>query len=373
MMANADRRPRVDFLVGERNRPRDAMDRSYTNFKTRLDAHIDGRELDYVLPDLSKHMTAMTPLSRFPYGVKAWLKRREDSIVQIHNQRLGMILHLNDFSPSVIICYDIIEYLMPEYWPTAAHKAFVRTYLTGTMNADVVLTPSARTAEDIKKSFKPKRVQVIQHGVDRTHFHPVDRRVFLKHFGLPEERRYMLYVGSEQPRKNVPMVVRTFIKARKEFPDLALIKVGRAEEILGHPVREQLLKELSSAGLADQALFLDFVPDGFMAAAYSAADVFVFPSLYEGFGMPVLEAMACGTPVVASNTTAIPEVAGDAAILVPPTDEDSVLAAVSRVLRDSELRADLSVRGQHRAEQFNWDKSAKELLSLYRQLDPRSG
>jgi len=375
MMASDGRRPIVDFLVGERDRPRDAMDRAYTNFKMRLDAHIDGRELDYVLPDLSKHMTAMTPLSRFPYGVKAWLKRREDSIVQIHNQRLGMILHLNDFSPSVIICHDIIEHVMHEYWAGPSYRAFIRLYITGTMKADVVLTPSKQTAEDIRKHFRtnPPRVEVIRHGVDRTRFHPVDRRAFLRHFGLPEDRRYMLYVGSEQPRKNVPAVVRTFIRARKEFPDLILLKVGRADEVKHFPIREQLLSQLSAAGLRNQALFFDFVPDDLMAGAYSAADVFVFPSLYEGFGMPVLEAMACGTPVVTSNTTAIPEIAKNAAILVPPTDEDAILEGTLRVLRDDVLRAELSAKGRSRAEELNWDKAAGELLSLYRQLDPRCG
>ena len=364
-------RPNVDFLVGERDRPRDAMDRAYINFKTRVDPHIVGRELDYTVPASLKGVASMPLLGIMPYSIKAWLRRRENSIVQVHNQRLGMILHLNDFSPSVIICHDIIEHLMTEYHPSFIYKAFIRSYLTGTMKADVVLTPSKRTAEDISNHFKTKRIQVIHHGVDRGRYHRVDRRIFLKHYGLPEDRRYMLFVGSEQPRKNVPAVVRTLIGASKEFPDLMLIKVGRAEEIEGHPVREVLLRELSSAGLANRAIFIDFVPDDLISAAYSAADVFVFPSLYEGFGMPVLEAMACGTPVVASNTTAIPEVAGDAALLVPPTDDDAILDATLRVLRDDRLRSELSEAGQRRAEQFSWDRAAKELLEVYRQLDAR--
>jgi len=374
-MAEDDGRPLVDFLVGERDRPRDAMDRAYANFKTRIDPLIDGKEIDYALPSALKHLTAAVPTARGLYAVKAWMRRRKDSIVQVHNQRLGMILHLNDFSPSVIICHDIIEHVMREYWAGLTYRAFIWLYITGTMKADVVVTPSKQTADDIRKNFRtnPPRVEVIYHGVDRKRFHPVDRRDFLRHFGLPEDRRYMLYVGSEQPRKNVPAVVRTFIKARKEFPDLVLLKVGRADEVRGHPIREQLIRELSAAGLGNQALFFDFVPDDLIAAAYSAADVFVFPSLYEGFGMPVLEAMACGTPVVASNTTAIPEIAENAAILVPPKDEDAVLDATLRVLRDDVLRAELSAKGRARAEELNWDKAAGELLDLYRQLDPRHG
>ena len=373
LMDAGEGRPRVDFLVGERERPRDAMDRAYVNFKTRVDPYIDGREVGYSLPFSHRRVTGMGYLRRGPYAIKAWLKRREDSIVQIHNQRLGMILHLNDFSPSVIICHDIIEHVMAEYQPSLTYKAFIRLYLSGTMKADVILTPSKRTAEDIKKHFKPKRIQVIYHGVDRTHFYPVDRRLFLQQFGLPEDRRYMLYVGSEQPRKNVSAIVRTFIRAQKEFPDLTFLKVGKPDEVKGHPVRREILGQLSSAGLGDRAVFIDSVPDDMLCAAYSAADVFLFPSFYEGFGMPVLEAMACGTPVVASNATSIPEVAGDAAILVPPKDEEALLDETLRVLRDDEIRSSLSASGQRRAKLFNWDKSARELLDLYRQLDPRRG
>ncbi len=368
-MSDGDGRPIVDFLVGERDRPRDAMDRAYTNFKTRVDPYIDGREVDYIMPASLKSVAWMSQIGRIPYAMKAWMKRRKNSIVQVHNQRLGVILHLSDFSPSVIICHDIIAHLMTEYPPGFIYKAFIRSYLTGTMNADVILTPSKRTADDIRNHFRTKRIQVIYHGVDRRRFHQVDRRIFLKHFGLPEDRRYMLYVGSEQPRKNVPAIVRTLIKASKEFPDLTLIKVGRAEEIEGHPVRDRLLRDLASVGMTSKAIFIDFVPDDLISAAYSAADVFVFPSLYEGFGMPVLEAMACGTPVVTSNTTAIPEVAGDAALLVPPTDDDAILDATLRVLRDDGLRSALSAAGQRRAERFSWDRAARELLGVYRQLD----
>jgi len=375
MMVSDGRRPIVDFLVGERDRPRDAMDRAYANFKTRVEPFIDGRELDYVCPKFVDRITAAKYLARYAYTCRTWMRRRVGSIVQVHNQRLGMLLHLNDFSPSVIICHDIIEHVMHEYWAGLSYKAFIRLYITGTMKADVVVTPSKWTADDIKKHFhtNPPRVEAIYHGIDRTRFHPVDRRLFLRHFDLPEDRRYMLYVGSEQPRKNVPAVVRAFIRAKKEIPDLLLLKVGRADEIRGYPVRERLLKELAAAGLSNQAFFLGAVPDDLMAGAYSAADVFVFPSLYEGFGMPVLEAMACDAPVVTSNTTSIPEVAGDAAILVPPTDDDAILEAVLRILRDDELRAVLSSRGRRRAEEFNWDKSAMQLLEIYRQLDPNRG
>jgi len=372
-MAKPEGRPRVDFLVGDRSRPMDAMGRVYSELRRNISGSIDGRELVHSFPVALRKIPAATYVSQGLYAINTWMKRRPASIIHINNQRLGIVLHLNDFSPSVIFCYDIIEHVMSEYWGGRAYRTFIRSYLTGTLKADVVLTPSKWTAGEIRKHFPAAltRLEPIHGAVDHKLFRPLDRRLFLKRFGLPEDRKYLLYVGSEQPRKNFPAVVRAFIEARKEFPDLTLLKIGRADEIEGYPVHRQIQEELAAAGLSSQALFFENMPDEMMPAAYSAADAFLFPSLYEGFGLPVLEAMACGTPVVASNTTAIPEVAGDGAILVPPTDQSAILEATLRVLRDDELRADLSARGLRRAELFSWDKSAMQLLEIYRQLDPR--
>jgi glycosyltransferase involved in cell wall biosynthesis len=351
----------------------DAMERVYSELRRHVGGLIDGRELGYSYPVALRKIPTATYVSQGLYAINAWMKRRQDSIIHINNQRLGIVLHLNDFSPSIIFCHDIIEHVMSEYWGGPAYRMFIRSYLTGTLKADVVLTPSKWTAGEIRKHFPAAstRLEPIHDAVDHKLFRPLDRRLFLKRFGLPEDRKYLLYVGSEQPRKNFPAVVRAFIGARKEFPGLTLLKIGRADEIEGYPVHKQIQEELAAAGLSSQALFFENMPDEMMPAAYSAADAFLFPSLYEGFGLPVLEAMACGTPVVASNTTAIPEVAGDGAILVPPTDPNAILEATLRVLRDDELRADLSARGRRRAELFSWDKSAMQLLEIYRQLDPR--
>jgi len=374
-MANGDSRPRVDFLAGERNRRMDAMERVYSEIRRRVSDVVDGRELDYTIPESLRRIPTANYVSHGFYAIGEWLTRRPDSIVHINNQRLGMILHMNDFSPSIILCHDIIEHVMREYWGGWAYRNFIRAYLTGTLKADVVVTPSKWTADDIKRHFPgtSARLETIHDAVDHTVFRRVDRRIFLRQFGLPEGRRYMLYVGSEQPRKNVPAVIRAFISARKEFPNLTFLKIGRADEVSGYPVHQQILQQLAAADLSGQALFFDDVPDELMPAAYSAADAFLFPSLYEGFGLPVLEAMACGSPVVASNVTAIPEVAGDAVMLVPPNEDDAILEALSRILRDQRLREELSARGVKRASQFSWDEMARKWLDLYRQLDPRNG
>jgi len=205
-MCDEGGRPRIDFLVGERVSSLDAMSRVYSNLKKRVDPFIDGKEWDYTLPASLKHIGAMVHVGRGLYAIRAWMKRRKDSIVHVHNQRLGMILHLNDFSPSVVFCHDIIEYVMREYWAGSWYKAFIRLYVTGTMKADVILTPSMFTADDIRRNFPANtpRLEVIHNGVDSDLFRQTDRNVFLRRFGLPEDRKYMLYVGSEQPRRTFP-------------------------------------------------------------------------------------------------------------------------------------------------------------------------
>ena len=122
---------------------------------------------------------------------------------------------------------------------------------------------------------------------------------------------------------------------------------------------------MEKLGLRDRVLFPGFVADADLPALYSAARVLAYPSIYEGFGLPMLEAMACGTPVVTSTASCMPEVAGDAALLVPPTDVDALAAALDRALTDEALRADLIARGRTRARQFSWAKSAQQLLEIY--------
>jgi glycosyltransferase involved in cell wall biosynthesis len=149
------------------------------------------------------------------------------------------------------------------------------------------------------------------------------------------------------------------------MPNVKLIKVG-SPEYLGHLEQlKQLTYELSLEG---SVLFLDHPPEEDLVALYNLAALFVFPSLYEGFGLPPLEAMACGTPVVCSHAASLPEVVGDAALMVDPYDVDGLAAAMERVLRDADLRQDLRERGLARASQFTWERTARQTVAVYREV-----
>jgi glycosyltransferase involved in cell wall biosynthesis len=175
-------------------------------------------------------------------------------------------------------------------------------------------------------------------------------------------KRFLLYVGSLKPHKNVSVLIRVFSTLR-ERTDVQLVCVG--ERLVGNAALHSLCM---SAGIADRVRSLGWLPETDLIAAYRAATAVVLPSLYEGFGFPMLEAMACGTPVIGSNAASIPEVVGDAGILFDPTNQGELAAAIQSVLDDSSVRESLRERGLRRAKLFTWNRCGELTLNLYRSL-----
>jgi glycosyltransferase involved in cell wall biosynthesis len=364
----------VDYVVGERRRRADAIERVHQEVRKRAAGRIDAREIDYSLPDSILRFAGVKYGMRTTYyAAKVARRRRRNAITQLRDQQLGILLHEIDVSPCVAVCFDTIEYTLPEYRTPVRFRAFVRPYHTGTAKADLVVAISEFSAAEFRREFKldSSRVRAVPIGVDHARYRPSDPRPFLAKYSIPGDRPIVLYLGSEQPRKRVPAAVKAFIRARREIPDLIFVKIGRADELPGHPERAAALRLLEESGSASAARFLDFVPEELLPAAYSSASAFIFPSRYEGFGLPVVEAMACGTPVVTTNVTALPEVAGDAALLVPPEDDEALAQALLRLLREKETAAALRERGLRQAAKFDWARTADGYLALYEELARR--
>lgn len=205
----------------------------------------------------------------------------------------------------------------------------------------------------------PKKVKVIYYGLDHESFKLRDKNECRKELGLPLNKKIILNVGNESHSKNIPTLVEAFYRIKKRINEVMLVKVGDQLEST-----EFLVKNL---GLCN---FLHFkrVSHRHVAHFYNAADLFVFPSFYEGFGFPVMEAMASGCPVIAGNRTAIPEIAGDAAILVNPFDMESLCVEMETCLKDENLRDELVRKGIKRASIFTWEKCARETLQTYHEL-----
>jgi glycosyltransferase involved in cell wall biosynthesis len=225
-----------------------------------------------------------------------------------------------------------------------------------------VITVSAWSAQEIVRQFDldPGQITPIHHGLNPDLFHPQPGSA-----PLPVDNPYILHVGPCSPRKNVETLVDAFaqLRQRRCLPH-RLILAGRDDAN-----RRKVLERCARLGVADAVIAPGVVDDARLADLYRGAACFVFPSLYEGFGMPVLEAMACGAPVIASAVTALPEVAGDAAhLLADPQDAEELADALWRMLEDSAWRQQFIRRGLARARQFTWQAAAQKHLELYRGL-----
>ena len=269
----------------------------------------------------------------------------------------------------VVTVHDVIPLVLPHTF-TRRHRLVVRTALARVgRQADLIIVPSRAVQRDVVQYLHvpEDRVAVTPHGCE-ARFNPSRDAASIgaaaARYGL--SARYLLAVGTLEPRKNLTTLVRAFARLRDRSaidPAVELVLAG-ARGWLDDPV----FRTVQSLGLGDSVRLPGFIDDDHLPAVYRGAELVVFPSLYEGFGLPLLEALACGVPVVASNTAALPEVAGGAAVLVDPLDIDALAQAIARVLRDEALRGRLREDGIARAAEFSWETAARRTLDAYASL-----
>jgi glycosyltransferase involved in cell wall biosynthesis len=269
----------------------------------------------------------------------------------------------------VITVHDVISLLFPQLF-TLKHRLIVRAGLARVAHqADVIIVPSYAVRQDVQQCLRidESRVVVIPEGCE-PRFRPLTDLEYLHRiqtkYGLPA--RYILCLGTLEPRKNITTLLHAFARLPPTLSKesaLHLVVAG------ARGWREQpIFQTVKNLGIEQAVCFPGFIDDEDLPALYSGALLFVFPSLYEGFGLPVLEAMGCGVPVVTSNTSAMPEVAGDGALLVDPRDVDGMAAAMATVLENTTLRECLRQKGFARAQSFSWEITARKTLELYMAL-----
>jgi len=261
--------------------------------------------------------------------------------------------------PFVVTVHDIIPLLFDDGQSVAHSRRFERSLRSALRRADAVIAASASTRRDLVGYFGigPERIEVIHWGAE-TVAAPSKR-------GAPEsDGLLVLAFGGDAPRKNTSGLLAAFAIACKQAPAARLMMVG-----LSRAVKRAEFEALASRlGIADRVSFGGFVNDADLDRLYQRASVLFYPSLYEGFGMPILEAMSHGLPVVASNVTSIPEVVGEAGVLVDPRDEQGMGEALGRVLADPALRASLRARGLDRAGSLSWEKCARKTAEVFERV-----
>jgi len=275
-------------------------------------------------------------------------------------------------APSVLTIHDVIPFTFREAQSLRNNRLHYRPSMrrSAALN-DVIATVSEFSKQDIvsKLGVRPEKIRVIYNGLrDPNPPDPDQERNVRRSYGLAG--RFVLNVGGIHERKNVPRLIRAFASLRRDHGYGGMLVItGRTG---GAPYQERMKRRCDEAvrraGLDGSVVFTDFVTESELDSLYRSADCLVYPSLYEGFGIPVLEAMKLDLPVVTSSTTALPEVAGDAALLVNPERVEEITEAMARIVSDQGLRRDLARRGRERAQGFTWETNAEAYLSVYEEL-----
>lgn len=274
---------------------------------------------------------------------------------------------LHSTTPTVVTIHDLIPLILPAYRGSPLVRLYTRLVSIAAKRADAIIADSKASKRDIVRllGIPAERVQVIYLAVDRR-FRPITDEAHLKdvrrRYHLPAD--YILYLGGLDQRKNLAALLKAF---KRLTSDLQLVIAGRlpARDTPFFPDPRRMVRELD---LEERVAFIGWVPEEDKPALYSMAKLFVFPSLYEGFGLPPLEAMACGTPVIASNASSLPEVVGDAGLLIDPHDAAGLAEAMAALLDDERLRKGLGQRGFERARRFSWEETARETLKVYQEV-----
>jgi glycosyltransferase involved in cell wall biosynthesis len=276
--------------------------------------------------------------------------------------------------PYVITVHDVLEHMIRANGRSGLrrelHFQLTRRVLKG---AERIFAVSKFTKSEIEKLFgiAPEHIEVVYNAIDERFLHghatEADRQFLAERYQV--NYPFLLYAGRISPHKNVVRIIEAFSALKAEldkegkYPGLKLVIIG--DELSKHP---DLRRTVIRGGVQNDVRFLGFIPIEVLRVFYDAAKIFVFPSLYEGFGLPPLEAMAHGTPVLASNTSSLPEVVGNAAVLVNPENVFEIMRALHRVLMDQNLREKLKKRCYEQAKKFSWEHSARQILTAYTEV-----
>lgn len=297
------------------------------------------------------------------------IKNKGIEIYHVPQNGIGLPAVKNCINISTI--HDLIPYVMPETVGKGYLKKFIAQMPQIVQKSDVIITVSEFSKKDIMRIFDVEEDKImVTHLAADLSFKPLDKEASKKfitdNYGISGD--FILYLGGFSPRKNVKSILVAFSRIFHNLPkDYRVLILGPSKD-----EHTYLMKLCESMGIHDRVYFTGYVPYQDLPHFYNASTLFVYPSLYEGFGLPPLEAMSCKIPVITSNVSSIPEVVGDAAILINPFDTEELKDAMERVLGDDKLRDDLAQKGYERSREFSWDRTAAKTLNIYEEAYSKS-
>lgn len=268
----------------------------------------------------------------------------------------------------IVTVHDMVYKRFPETMSKANLKRLDKNLQRSVNRADIVVTVSENSKKEIIEylDVSEDKVRVIPNGVDadiyKKNFSTEELDRVRKKYNLPN--RFILYLGTLEPRKNIEAIVEGFALYRRHGGDLKLVIAGKKGWMY-----DSIFERVKGHSLENEVIFTGYVDENDKPCIYKMCQLFIFPSFYEGFGIPVIEAMAAGVPVITSNTSSLPEVAGDAAVLVAPDDVNMMEDSIAKIISDDMFRKELILKGKKQCEKFSWKKSAEELLRIYEEFE----
>ena len=324
------------------------------------------------LPNVSYRIFGLLgrDLRAFLTNYPIWSAYPEADVYHLATQTLASLLLFRRPKGRVVVTvHDIFPYMLRKdshlRSPYGTDHLYHRLAMAGLKRADHLIAVSHYTKRCLVEllGFPPEKITVVYHGIEHERFRPLPvSEAIRERYRLPAGPLYLIYVGSEDPRKNLKTLVSALSQVRRELPDVELIKVGRSHF---EWERQRLMEQAAELGVRGALRMLEDVPEDDLPLLYNLADLYVTPSLYEGFGFPVLEAMACGTPAVCAKAGSVPEIVGAAGVQVAPCDVETLASTVVALLRDSERRSQLSLSGQRNAAGFTWSASVERTKAVY--------
>ncbi len=349
----------IDYINGLRTNEKFGMSKYQSEIHSRLN-DIKLNRIEY--PNISKvpGINKIIEWVAYPFIVKK--KIDKNNIKNITRQDLAFTLELTGLEKTIVTCHDIIPIA---YYNTPS--PLWKLNAKGLRKAERIITVSEFSKQDISKYIKypEENIEIIPPAVDHNLYYPNRSKECLLKYNIGDSEKVILYVGAEEPRKNIQFLINSFSKLKNKISNVKLLKVGTPNYLF---VRKKLLKQIEALNLQNDVIFTGYVSESELAEIYNAVDLFIFPSLYEGFGIPPLEAMACGTPVITSNTSSLPEVVGDAAIIADPYDVNKFAEEMYELLMNESLKEEMIKKGLKRSKMFSWDISAKKTLKIYKEL-----
>lgn len=332
-----------------------------SNYQQNLIKNLDKNKLSVIFIKPIKFKLLNYLLNLFNLDLKTFTKNYpifwklpKDGIIHFTNQQQAVSLLWNKRN-SIITVHDIIPYATNTY-NSLFEKIIYYFCIKSIKKATHIIADSTHTKQDLINYLKIResKISVIHLGVDMNYF---------KTLKIKKEKYTILYVGSEAPRKNLNVLLEAFALLKKKLPEAKLIKVGLSQ---CKNAREQLIKKCQDLNIQNSVVFKDYVED--LVQEYNNAKLFVFPSIYEGFGLPILEAMACSVPVISSNKTSLPEIGGDAVRYFDGYDINDLAEKMYGVLTKNELKNDLIKKGLNRVKKFSWNHSVRRVIEVYKKL-----